>query len=96
MRLGLVVDALNRIAPSAAVTDYFVAVLRFLRGDAAGTVESAGRGIAADRAYAPTYDLLGAAHTKLGQSAAARDAFETSLRFNAHDSTAYTNSACWN
>ena len=76
---------------NAAVTYYFEAVLRFLRGDAEGTVASAGRAIAADRAYAPTYDLLGAAHTKLGQSAAARDAFETSLRFNAHDSTAYTN-----
>ena len=91
VQLGLVVDALHRIAPDAAVTYYFEAVLRFLRGDAEGTVASAGRAIAADRAYAPTYDLLGAAHTKLGESAAARNAFETSLQFNAHDSTAYTN-----
>ena len=91
VQLGLVVDALHRIAPDAAVTYYFEAVLRFLRGDAEGTVASAGRAIAADRAYAPTYDLLGAAYTKLGEPAAALDAFETSLQFNAHDSTAYTN-----
>jgi serine/threonine-protein kinase len=91
VQLGVVVDALHRIAPDAAVTHYFDAVSRFLRGDVEGAVASAERAIAADPAYAPTYDLLGAAHTKLGQSAAARDAFETSLRFNAHDSTAYTN-----
>ena len=49
------------------------------------------RAIAADPKYAAVYDLLGAAQTKLEQPKAARDAFETSLRFNAHDSSAYTN-----
>ena len=37
------------------------------------------------------YDLLGAAYTKLDRSADAKRAFETSLRLDAHDSTAYTN-----
>ncbi len=91
VQLGLVVEQLNRIAPQRAVTHYFGAVLRFLRGDAEGTVRLAEQAVAADPAYAPTYDLLGAAQTRLGQTAAARNAFETSLRLNAHDSTAYTN-----
>ena len=91
VQLGLVVEQLNRIAPQRAVTHYFGAVSRFLRGDAEGTVKLAEQAVAADPAYAPTYDLLGAAQTKLGQTAAARNAFETSLRLNAHDSTAYTN-----
>ena len=47
--------------------------------------------MAIDRHYAPVYDLLGAAHTKLGHEREARAAFETSLGFDAHDSTAYTN-----
>jgi spermidine synthase len=91
VQLGLVVEQLNRIAPQRAVTHYFGAVSRFLRGDAEGTVKLAEQAVAADPAYGPTYDLLGAAQTKLGQTAAARNAFETSLRLNAHDSTAYTN-----
>ena len=43
------------------------------------------------RSTAAVYDVLGAAHLKLQQPDQARVAFETSLRFNAHDSTAYTN-----
>jgi Flp pilus assembly protein TadD len=35
--------------------------------------------------------MAGAAHTKLGQVEQARQAFQTSLRFDPHDSTAYTN-----
>jgi Flp pilus assembly protein TadD len=41
--------------------------------------------------YAPTYDLIGAAYTKLGQLDLAREAFKKSLSFDAHDSTAYEN-----
>ena len=91
LQLGLVVERLARVAPQGAVTHYFGAVSRFLRGDVEGTVTLAKQAVAADPAYPATYDLLGAAQTKLGQAAAAREAFETSLRFNAHDSTAYTN-----
>jgi len=40
---------------------------------------------------APVYDLAGAAYTKLGRTEDARRAFERSLTFDAHDSTAYTN-----
>ena len=54
-------------------------------------MRSAERSIAADPNYAPVYDLLGAAHTKLGHTADARQAFERSLSFDPHDSTAYTN-----
>jgi len=44
-----------------------------------------------DREYAPVYDLIGAAHTRLNQPEKAREAFESSLRFDAHDSSAYAN-----
>ena len=47
--------------------------------------------IARDRAYAPVYDLVGAAYTRLGRATDARRAFETSLTFDGRDSTAYTN-----
>ena len=91
LQLEIVVERLKRVAPASAVAHYFEAVLRFLRDDVEATVASAERAIAADRGYAPTYDLLGAARTKQGQPSAAREAFEISLRLNAHDSTAYTN-----
>ena len=44
-----------------------------------------------DPGYAPVLDLAGAAYTKLGRADEARKAFEKSLTFDAHDSTAYTN-----
>jgi spermidine synthase len=91
LQLGVVVERLKRVAPESAVAHYFDAVLRFLRGDVEAAVASAERAIVANREYAPTYDLLGAARTKQGQTRAAREAFEASLRLNAHDSTAYTN-----
>jgi Flp pilus assembly protein TadD len=50
-----------------------------------------GKPSAAADYYAAVYDLVGAAYTRLERNAAAREEFETSLRFNAHDSTAYTN-----
>ena len=63
----------------------------FLHGDAAAAVEQATRAIAIDPNYAPTYDLIGAAYTRLGQFDPAREAFNKSLAFDAHDSTAYEN-----
>jgi Flp pilus assembly protein TadD len=54
-------------------------------------VRLAERAIADDANYAPTYDLVGAAYTRLEKVDLARQAFERSLAFDAHDSTAYTN-----
>ena len=65
----------------------------FLRGDAQAALESAQKAIAADSGYAAAYDMAGAAHTRLGQAELAARAFQTSLRFDPHDSTAYTNLA---
>jgi Flp pilus assembly protein TadD len=44
-----------------------------------------------DPRYAAVYDLLGAAYTRLDKPHEARAAFQKSLSFDAHDSTAYTN-----
>jgi spermidine synthase len=91
VRLDATVEGLRQIAPHKASSSYFAAVSAFLRGRADEAVTLAEEAIALDPSFAPVYDLLGAAKTKLGQNHAARAAFETSLRFDSHDSTAYTN-----
>ena len=89
--LEAAVAALHDAAPNAAAGYYYDAAGRLLKDDAAGAVESAKRAIAADPNYTATYDLLGAACTKLNRAADAREAFQKSLAFDAHDSAAYTN-----
>ena len=87
-------DAVRQLqarAPERASTLYFSAVSAFIHGRVDEAVRLAERAIAADQSYAPVYDLVGAAYTKLDRAADAKKAFETSLRFDAHDSTAYTN-----
>lgn len=91
VRLDATVAELLRVAPNRPATEYFLAVAAFLHGDADGAVTSAQRAIAIDPGYAPTYDLIGAAYTKLGRLDQARAAFKQSLSFDAHDSTAYEN-----
>jgi spermidine synthase len=82
---------LQTLAPNRAGTLYFSAVSAFVHGRVDEAVGLAERAIAADKTYAPVYDLVGAAYTKLDRPADAKKAFETSLGFDAHDSTAYTN-----
>ena len=89
--LDATVETLRRVAPGRAATAYFAAVSAFLHGQFADAVKLADRAVAADPAYAAVYDLAGATDTKLGDLKAARAAFETSLHFNAHDSSAYAN-----
>jgi len=90
-RLDETVSRLQAVAPDRAGTLYFGAVSALIRGRVDETVSLGERAIAADRTYAPAYDLVGAAYTKLDRPADAKKAFETSLQFDAHDSTAYTN-----
>ncbi|MBY0494312.1 MAG: fused MFS/spermidine synthase [Cyanobacteria bacterium] len=85
------VAELRKTAPNQASTEYYAAAAAFLHGDATTAVANARRAIAIDPNYAPTYDLIGAAYTKLGQLDLAREAFQKSLSFDAHDSTAYEN-----
>ena len=90
-QLDRIVDGLQRTAPSRSGTHYYAAVAAFLHGNADRAVELGQRATTADPVFPPAYDLLGAAYTKLGRLAEARDAFLRSLHFDAHDSTAYTN-----
>ncbi len=90
-QLETVVQALREAAPDGAGTHYYASVLAFLQGNAKVALDEAQQAIAADSTYAAAYDIAGAAHTKLGEADAAARAFETSLRFDPHDSTAYTN-----
>jgi Flp pilus assembly protein TadD len=90
-KLDDTIHRLRRIAPEAAPTHYYEGVAALLRDRPEDAVRLAERAIASDPGYAPVYDLLGAALTKLGRTAEARHAFERSLAFDAHDSTAYTN-----
>ncbi len=89
--LDAAVERLRTVAPDRAATSYYAAVAAFLRGDAEGAVRLADRATALDPAFAPVHDLAGAAYLKLGRLQDARRAFEASLTFDAHDSTAYTN-----
>lgn len=89
--LGRTATALRELAPQAPAGYYYAGAAAFMRGDAEGAVKLCEQAIARDPDYAPVYDLLGAAHTKLQHPAEARAAFEKSLAFDAHDSTAYTN-----
>jgi Flp pilus assembly protein TadD len=91
VQLDATVAELLIVAPERAATYYFRAVAAFLHGDANGAATSAQRAIAIDPNYAPSYDLIGAAYTKLNQLDPAREAFKKSLAFDAHDSTAYEN-----
>jgi spermidine synthase len=91
VRLDAAVDGLKKTAPDRAATHYYAAVSAFLHGRSQEAVVHAQRAIAADRSFAPVHDLIGAAFTKLGRPEDARSAFETSLGFDAHDSSAYTN-----
>jgi spermidine synthase len=90
-QLDAAIDAMRAAAPATAPTRYYEGVLALLRDRPADTVRLAAEAIAIDADYAAVYDLLGAAQTKLGNAAEAQAAFETSLRFDARDSTAYTN-----
>ena len=89
--LDAVVADLRKVAPSHAATEFFSAVAAFLHGNAAEAVSHANKAIDLDPNYTATYDLIGAALTKLAQVPLARQAFDKSLSFNAHDSTAYEN-----
>ncbi len=91
VQLDAAVAELRKVAPGRASTEYYAAAAAFLHGDANGAVATARRAIALDPNYAPTYDLIGAAFTKLNQLDPARQAFHKSLSFDAHDSTAYEN-----
>ena len=77
--------------PRHAATAYLEAVAALLRGQTEASLRFVEEAIARDRSYAAAYDLMGAAYTKLGRRDKAREAFLTSLQFDAHDSTAYAN-----
>ena len=91
VQLDAVVGRLRQVAPNRAATEFYAAVAAFLHGREAEAVAIAQRAIAIDPAFAPVYDLIGAAYTRLDRPVDARQAFETSLTLDAHDSTAYTN-----
>jgi Flp pilus assembly protein TadD len=82
---------LKKTAPNGAATHYYAAVAAFLHGRPDDAVALGQRAMAADASFAPVHDLVGAAYTKLGRPEDARSAFETSLGFDAHDSSAYAN-----
>lgn len=91
VELERTVAALQQVAPQAPAGYYYAGAAAFLRGHAEAAVRLGRQAIALDASYAPVYDLIGAAETKLQHSDQARAAFEQSLVFDAHDSTAYTN-----
>ncbi|MEO8677646.1 MAG: fused MFS/spermidine synthase, partial [Vicinamibacterales bacterium] len=90
-QLDATILQLRAVAPDRAATHYYAAVAEFLKGNVNEAVTLAKRAIAADPQYAPVYDLIGAAYTRLERPNEAREAFRKSLTFDHHDSSAYTN-----
>jgi Flp pilus assembly protein TadD len=91
VRLDEAVDALRRFGADAPATLYYGAVAQLLHGNLPQAMVLAERGIGFHPRYAPLYDLVGAVYTRMGQLFRARWAFDQSLKFDAHDSTAYEN-----
>ena len=91
LALGTALEPLVGQFPDRAETVFYRGVHAFLSGDAGAALAHAERAIAADPAFAPVYDLAGAAAARLDQPDRARAYFERSLGFDAHDSTAYAN-----
>jgi spermidine synthase len=92
VRLDQAVDALQYFAgEDAAATLYYASVAQLLHGNLPGAMVFAERGIGLHPRHAPLYDLVGAIYTKRGEVFRARWAFNQSLKFDAHDSTAYEN-----
>lgn len=89
--LDATVAELRKAEPNKASTYYYAAVAAFLHGNTLDAADLAEHAIEIDPDYAPTYDLIGAAYTRLGKVGQAREAFRKSLSFDAHDSTAYEN-----
>jgi Flp pilus assembly protein TadD len=90
-QLRSVIEVMTKLSPDRPATRYYAAVSALLDGHAGEAVNLAKQAIAIDPDYAPVYDLIGAAYTKLDQLAEGRDAFNRSLTFDAHDSSAYVN-----
>jgi tetratricopeptide (TPR) repeat protein len=90
-KLEETVRRMQSAMPSQVATDYYAAVAAFIRDDMESALHLATEAVQRDATYAAAYDLLGAAYAKLGDAQQARQAFERSLAFDAHDSTAYAN-----
>ena len=89
--LDATVQRMRAVMSERPATYYYAAVAALLHEQPSQALHLATRAIELDATYAAAYDLVGAAHAKLGDHANAREAFLTSLRFDAHDSTAYAN-----
>ena len=74
-----------------AATLYYDGVSALLNDRPEDAVRAAERIDCRRSQYAPVYDLLGAAHTKLGQHGGSAAGVRALARFDPHDSTAYTN-----
>lgn len=90
-RLRPLVARMQAVAPERDETWYYAAMLRFLGGDAPGTVSFAQRAVQLNPKHAAAWNLMGSAHAGLGQRDRARDAFERSLQADPREPTTYTN-----
>ena len=90
-RLEPVVQVLQRLFPDRPGSRYYAAASQFLHGRLPDALRLAQETIALDPQRAASYNLLGAIHASLGETQAAREAFEAALRLDPRDSATYTN-----
>jgi spermidine synthase len=92
-RLEPVVQRLVKEAPKNTWSHYYAASLFFLQGRFDISLQGARNAVAADPTNAKAHNLLGASLASLGQTDAARAAFETSLKADAREPGTYANLA---
>jgi spermidine synthase len=77
--------------PDRDETWYYAAIVSFLEGNLAQTVERAERAAAINARHAAAHNLIGSASAALGQRDRARQAFQASLSANPVESSTYAN-----
>ena len=78
-------------ALQVAEANYNLAVEYYRQGENEKALEKLERTIAAEKKFAPAYNLLGLLYQRLGQVQAAEDSFEKAIDLNESDASAFNN-----
>ena len=92
-RLEPVVARLVKEAPQSAWAHYYAASLFFLQNRHEMALRAARNAVSIDPNHAKAYNLMGACLASMGQTDAARTAFETSIKADPREPGTYTNLA---
>src|SRR4030095_3653668 len=86
-----VVKRLGKEAPKSTWSHYYAASLFFIQGRMETALQAARNAVSIDATNAKAHNLIGACLASLGQTDAARTAFETSLKADPREPGTYAN-----